>query len=233
MHVAHARYLNADSDDALIAKFAPVIERTARRLVARTGAHAAYDDLWSAGAMGLLDAAGKFSEERNVRFESFVEHRIRGAMLDELRRLDHLPRRLRADVGRVARGRATLAQRLGRPPHAHEVANELNITYRDPRRPRGHRQPACFPRGRAVAADLRDESDETTAHNEIRAMLTAAVSQLPDRLQTLLSLYYVEDLTYREIAELLAVSQPRVCQLHSDALQRLRQLLAAGQGGHL
>lgn len=231
MHVAHARYRNADSDDALIAKFAPVIERTARRLVARTGAHDAYDDLWSAGAMGLLDAAGRFSEERHVRFESFVEHRIRGAMLDELRRLDHLPRRLRADVGRIARSRAALTRKLGRAPREDEIASDLDISVESVSELEAIASPPL-----PLEADLLRQSveagpDEATARNEIRAKLTNAVSQLPERLQTLLSLYYVEDLSYREIADLLGVSQPRICQLHGEALQQLRRLLAPAGGG--
>src|SRR5262249_2847094 len=87
-----------DESSALIARHAPLIDRVARRVAARAGMPELADELWSAGAMGLLDAARRFAPGREVRFETFAEHRIRGAMLDELRRLDHLPRRLRARV---------------------------------------------------------------------------------------------------------------------------------------
>src|SRR5512134_1528442 len=124
---AYARYgaPSADPDRELLARHAALLERCARRLAARTGGAVQPDDLWSAGALGLLEAARRFDAARDVRFETFAEHRIRGAMLDEMRRMDHLPRRLRAETERVDRERARLAQQLGREPGADELAEAL------------------------------------------------------------------------------------------------------------
>ena len=98
MHRALATYASGGGNEAdeLIQRYSALIDRVARRIAMRTGLQSAFDDLWSAGALGLLEAARRFDGGRGVTFETFVEHRIRGAMLDELRRMDHLPRRLRS-----------------------------------------------------------------------------------------------------------------------------------------
>lgn len=198
------------------------MDRCARRLAARTGGAVHADDLWSAGALGLLEAARRFDAIQEVPFEAFAEHRIRGAMLDELRRMDHLPRRLRDDADRVERGRAALAQRLGRDPGMDELAAELDVPAEDVAELLQLVQPAV-PVDDALlpAADLAP-ADAALERGERQRALAKAIAELPERLQILLALYYDEGLTYREIAKLMTVSEPRVCQLHSDAVKRLR-----------
>ena len=131
MHRAHALYRQeADQEtgqEALIQLHAPLIDRMARRIAGRLGSFSVVDDLWSAGALGLLDAAKLFDESLGASFETFAQHRIRGAMLDELRRLDHLPRRLRAEAAGVARAREALSKELQRPATDDEVATRLGI----------------------------------------------------------------------------------------------------------
>src|ERR1044071_2477256 len=123
MHRAPATYAAKSSDaDELIQRYGSLIDRVARRIVMRTGLGSAFDDLWSAGALGLLEAAG-----RGVTFETFVEHRIRGAMLDELRRMDHLPRRLRSRTDDVQKARQKLSGQLGREASVDELAAELKM----------------------------------------------------------------------------------------------------------
>ncbi len=100
---------------------------SARRIAARTGLRSAFDDLWSAGALGLLEAAPRFDAARGVSFETFVEHRIRGAMLDELRKMDHLPRRLRSRTDDVQKVKQKLAGQLGREATTEEVAQAMNV----------------------------------------------------------------------------------------------------------
>src|SRR5688500_10775573 len=96
MHRAIANYATGSQDEGqVIRKYSGIIDRLARRFVMRTGLSSAYDDLWSAGALGLVEAVRRFDGSKGASFETFAEHRVRGAMLDELRRLDHLPRRLR------------------------------------------------------------------------------------------------------------------------------------------
>src|SRR3954470_7119428 len=130
MHRALASYSSGAGGteaDELIGKYSSVIDRIVRRIVMRTGLHSALDDLWSAGALGLLEAAGRFDAARGVTFETFVEHRIRGAMMDELRRMDHLPRRLRSRTDDVQKARHKLSAELGRTASSEEVAGEMKI----------------------------------------------------------------------------------------------------------
>ena len=125
---ALATYASSTTDaDDLIQRYAPLIDRVARRIAARTGLRSAFDDLWSAGALGLLEAAPRFDAARGVSFETFVEHRIRGAMLDELRKMDHLPRRLRSRTDDVQKVKQKLATQLGREATTEEVAQAMNI----------------------------------------------------------------------------------------------------------
>ena len=125
---ALATYASSTSEaDDLIQRYAPLIDRIARRIAIRTGLRSAFDDLWSSGALGLREAAPRFDVSRGVTFETFVEHRIRGAMLDELRKMDHLPRRLRSRTDDVQKVRQKLAAQLGRDATTEEVAQAMNL----------------------------------------------------------------------------------------------------------
>lgn len=226
MHRAHARYGQADGERELIQRHAPLLDRIARRLAGRTGHAVVPEDLWSAGALGLIDAVRRFDPARDVRFETFAEHRIRGAMIDEMRRMDHLPRRLRSAVDGVERARAALGHALGREPSADEIADKLGSQIEDVAELL-HLLQAPVPVAEELSATEEVPADEALAHGEDRRALAGAIAALPERLQTLLALSYDEGLTYREIAKILGVSEPRVCQLHGDAVRRLREALAA------
>jgi len=222
MHRAYAQYDRSRTPDAqLIARHGALIERCARRLSARSGHTVAAEDLWSAGAMGLLEAAQRFDAARDVRFESFAEHRIRGAMLDEMRRMDHLPRRLRSDVERVEAARTRLAQQLGRDPETDEVAAALRLDPQDVAELLQLLSPH-LPIDEETALSREARLDEALEKEQLKRLLAREVARLPERLQVLLALYYDEELTYREIARVLGVSEPRVCQLHGEAMKRLR-----------
>jgi RNA polymerase sigma factor for flagellar operon FliA len=226
---ALATYASATTDaDELIQRYAPLIDRAARRIAIRTGLKSAYDDMWSAGALGLLEAAPRYDAARGVSFETFVEHRIRGAMLDELRRMDHLPRRLRSRTDDVQKVKQSLAGKLGRDATTEEVAQAMNIdmeelsgleTLLEPHVP--------LDKAAHVLAAGGDGPTSNPVEDQIeRAQMVKALAEgfktLPERLQTVMGLHYVEGLTYREIAKILDVSEPRVCQLHADGLKRLR-----------
>ena len=218
---AHARYAaEADSDTALIARHAELIDRAARRLASRTAGAVSADDLWSAGALGLIDAARKFDAKRDVRFETYAEHRIRGAMLDEMRRMDHLPRRLRDQAERVERARARLGQKLQREPTAEELTEDLGMDSEELAALQGVTEPHSFLLDHLEAPAV--PSDEQVERREAAWALATAVEALSERQQLVLSLHYVEGLTYREIAKILDVSEPRVCQIHGEALAKLR-----------
>ncbi|MEW5738143.1 MAG: sigma-70 family RNA polymerase sigma factor [Myxococcota bacterium] len=228
MHRAEARYSLPTSDSELLRRYGVLIDRVGRRLAARLGLPHLAEELWSVGAMGLLEAARRFDSSRSVRFETFAEHRIRGAMLDEVRKMDHLPRRLRADTEKVEKGRTALGKQLGREPTGEELAAHLKLSVDELAELEQLRQP-LLPLVGALAVPSGEESaEERVERGRVVQRLTQAISGLGERLQLLLSLYYVEELTFREIAGLLQVSEARVCQLHGDAVKRLRELLADG-----
>jgi len=224
MHRAHARYCEVESDSALIARHSALIDRAARKIAARTAGLLSAEDLWSAGALGLVDAARRFDASRDVRFETFAEHRIRGAMLDEMRRLDHLPRRLRNQTEQLERTRARLGQVLQREPSSEELAAELGIDLEALDALLALSQPHTGLLDVLQAPDA--PADEVVERGELARALAEGVANLPERLQLILSLHYVEGLTYREIAKVLEVSEPRVCQLHGEAMATLRSRLA-------
>jgi RNA polymerase sigma factor for flagellar operon FliA len=228
---ALATYASTTTEaDDLVQRYGPLIDRSARRIAIRTGLKSAFDDLWSAGALGLLEAAPRYDATRGVTFETFVEHRIRGAMLDELRRMDHLPRRLRSRTDDVQKVKQTLASKLGREATTEEVAVAMKVDIEELSGLEALMEPHV-PLDKAAHVLASDQGDGPVGDNPVEAKiardqmakaLAEGFKKLPERLQTVLGLHYVEGLTYREIAKMLDVSEPRVCQLHADGLKKLR-----------
>jgi RNA polymerase sigma factor for flagellar operon FliA len=231
MHRALATYASGSGTEAddLIQRYSSLIDRVARRIAMRTGLQSAFDDLWSAGALGLLEAARRYDASRGVTFETFVEHRIRGAMLDELRRMDHLPRRLRSRTDDLQKAKKKLQGQLGREASVDELAGELNMEMEEVAGIEALMEPHLS-LDRAGAAPLADETpgiEDRLSRTQMAEALAREISNLPERLQTVLGLHYLEGLTYREIAKILDVSEPRVCQLHADGLKKLRAALGS------
>ena len=225
--------------DRLIAKHMDVARRIALRVARRVPDWLSVDDLIAAGMIGLAEAADRYDTTRQEPFIAFAEKRIRGAVLDELRRGDIMPRRVRNTARTIGTAIRQLEQRLGRPPEDEEVAAELGVNVNQYReelsvlthvaivdletpetQPNVHRAPDdCSPALRAERA-------------EILRMVREALEFLPERDALILSLYYNEEFTYSEIGELLGVSESRVCQLHSRAITRLRaQIENPGERG--
>jgi RNA polymerase sigma factor FliA len=234
---ALATYASATSEaDDLVQRYSLLIDRIARRIAIRTGLQSAFDDLWSAGALGLLEAAPRFDAARGVSFETFVEHRIRGAMLDELRRMDHLPRRLRSRADDLQKAKHKLSNELGRTASHEEVASEMKVDIEELSGIEALLEPHV-PLDKAAYA-ITDDADgaggnpieDKIARAQMAAALAANFKTLPERLQTILGLHYIEGLTYREIAQMMDVSEPRICQLHADGLKRLRAALSDMDG---
>lgn len=217
------------TDDEVVRTWAHLIDRVARRISARTANTVQPGDLWSVGALGLLDAYHRYDATRAVKFESFAEHRIRGAMIDELREMDHLPRRMRADADKVRKARAHLSNTLGREPSTDELAQHLGMPLEDVETLEALAQPAAPLVPELQIPSLDSLQDERIDHSERVSRLTRAIEQLNVRLQTVLSLHYVEGFTYKEIAGALQVSEARVCQLHSEAVKKLKQVLLSAE----
>jgi RNA polymerase sigma factor for flagellar operon FliA len=232
MHRAASSYTATQSgapltDDEIVRTYAELVDRAARRISARTGNTVMPGDLWSAGALGLLDAYRRFDPARGAKFESFADHRIRGAMMDELREMDHLPRRLRAETDRLRRARQALGNTLSREPTLEELADHLRMPIEDVEALETLSRPSV-----ALPAELELPSldllqDDQLDHAARVQRVTEAIATLPPRLQLVLSLHYVEGLTYKEIALALEVSEARVCQIHGEAVKKLRGAVAA------
>lgn len=230
-HRALSRYAPGDDGSALVRQHHALIDKCARQLAAKSGQWDNFDDFWTAGALGLVDAWNRFRPDEDVRFETFAEHRVRGAMLDELRRIDHLPRRLRTKASAVEKERKRLVEQLQREPTANEIALKMKLPVEEVDSILSVAQ-AHLPveSGREDAAVdpamVQQPQAETVLARKDRARdLAGAIAALPERLQLVLALKYDEGFTYREIGEILEVSEPRVSQLHSEALVKLRSIL--------
>ncbi|MBL8912837.1 MAG: sigma-70 family RNA polymerase sigma factor [Archangium sp.] len=229
MHRAALSYASSPlprlTDDQVVRTWAHLIDRCARRISARTANTVQAGDLWSVGALGLLDAYHRFDAGREVKFESFAEHRIRGAMIDELREMDHLPRRLRADADKLKKARVALGNTLGREPTNLELAQHLGMEVEDVDTLEAVAQPASQLNPDISIPSLDSLQDERIDHADRVRRMTNAIGTLNVRLQTVLSLHYVEGFTYKEIAGAMQISEARVCQLHGEAVKKLRALL--------
>ncbi|MBE2252116.1 MAG: FliA/WhiG family RNA polymerase sigma factor [Myxococcus sp.] len=236
MHRAAIRYETTQqapplNENEVVQRYAFLIDRVARRISARTANAVQPGDLWSVGALGLLDAWRRYDADRAVKFESFAEHRIRGAMIDELREMDHLPRRLRADTDKVRKARQALGVTLGREPTQEELADKLGVSIEEVDNLESLSQPVVPLTPELPLASLDARQDERLDQAQVVRGLTEAISKLPPRLSLLLSLHYVEGLTYKEIAQALEVSEARVCQLHGDAVKKLREAMTQRDEG--
>jgi RNA polymerase sigma factor FliA len=231
MHRAIATYVSTvpelSDEAALLEKYQGLVERVARRLVWRTGMQSAYDDLWSAGALALLEAGHRYDPTKGASFATFAEHRVRGAMLDELRSMDHLPRRLRNRTDDMAKAKRKLEEELGREATVDEIAKELDLEVDEVAGIAALMEPHLPLDSVLHRVSSLDDSNASLERAETVKRLTRALEALPERLRMVLALHYDEDLTYREIAKLMQVSEPRVCQLHGDALKKLRELMGS------
>ncbi len=231
MHWALKSYSASTRSDeeALLVRHGPMLDRHARRLATRTGMLSYVDDFWSAGALGLIEASRRYDASTGFTFETFVEHRVRGAMLDELRRHDHLPRRLRKQTDDVVKSRRALESRLGRECTVEELSAATGLDPAELSELDQLAQPLVPFDLDLDPVDAAETTDQTVDSTRRRGRLVDALGTLSERLQLVMSLIYAEGLTYKEVAELLKVSEPRVCQLHKDAIGKLRAVLSPAE----
>lgn len=226
--------------DQLAKHYAPLVKHIAYHLMAKLPASVQVEDIIQNGMLGLLDAMSRYEEGLGAQFETYAVQRIRGAMLDGLRENDWLPRSLRRDMRRIETAIHTLEQQKGRQPTEGELAESLGMPLPE------YQKMLQEARGYQLVyfEDFTDGDDddyldrhsvgtedldplERLLDKNMRDVLVRAIGDLPDREKTVMGLYYEEDLNLREIGEILGVSESRVCQLHSQAIARLRSRIAA------
>ncbi|ULA63136.1 MAG: RNA polymerase sigma factor FliA [Nitrospira sp.] len=242
VHRAHqAIPSGAAHREQLIKEFAHVIRAMAHRLAFRLPAYLDAEDLISVGTIGLMDAMEKYDPNREAKFKTYAEFRIRGAMLDEIRSMDWIPRSVHERIGLLQKTHITLLNRLGRPPLDEEVASELKMPLDELddfiSRARGAVMISIDdlglqePDGHKVVKMLADTHHpdplSSLVNEREREAIGEAIQGLPEKERLVLTLYYYEELTMKEIGELLKVTESRVCQIHTKAILRLKAFLHA------
>jgi len=232
MYTAQGRLDNS----ATLKQYSPLVRRLAHQMIAKLPANVEIDDLIQAGMIGLNDALGRFDTAQGVMFETFATQRIRGAMLDELRSGDWMSRGNRKQQRQIEAAVHKLEQQFGRAPAESEIAESMGLSLTD------YQELLGKVRGTQLVylEDLSgggggddDYLDRHVADEEVnplavlqdrrmREALVEAIKLLPEREQFVMSMYYEHDMNLKEIAAVLAVTESRVCQLHSQSIARLR-----------
>lgn len=223
---------DAIPDDDLVMRHADLVKRIAQHLIARLPSSVDIDDLMQSGMVGLLEAAGNFDPSRGASFETYAGIRIRGSMLDDIRKHDWTPRSVHHKYRQVAEAIRAVEAEMGRPAKSEEIANRLDISVDE-----YHKVLADSASSRLFSLD--ETLDEPSLHrvppksetatpeqelykSQFRGRLAAEIEELPERERLVLSLYYERELNLKEIGKVLDVSESRVCQIHGQAMLRLR-----------
>lgn len=224
--------------EQLIMQYAPLVRYVAGRVGVGLPANVEQGDLVSYGVFGLIDAIEKYDPERAIKFETYAINRIRGAIIDELRSIDWIPRSVRTKARDVERAISILETRLQRTPTEHEIAAELNLGVAELRAvfsqvsyvhvaaldevlggsERGDRATL----GESLPDERTEGPGEAFDDEEMKLLLARAIHTLPEREQIVVTLYYYEGLTLAEIGLVLSVTESRVCQLHTKAMMQMR-----------
>ncbi|NOX67772.1 MAG: RNA polymerase sigma factor FliA [Gammaproteobacteria bacterium] len=224
--------VNYESNDELVTRNIGLVKRIAYHLIARLPANIELNDLMQTGMIGLLEAANNFDSSRGASFETYAGIRIRGAMLDEVRKHDWTPRSVHQKHRQVAEMVRTIEVETGRVAEGHEVAARLGLSlqeYHDILRDTAGCRLFSLDEtlddpgyGRELPTSDLDTPDQAFDQDELRTEVADAIRKLPEREQMVMSLYYERELNLKEIGEILGVSESRVCQIHGQALIRVR-----------
>lgn len=229
--------------DRLILHYAPLVKYVAGRVAVGLPQNVEQSDLVSYGIFGLIDAIDKFDPERGFKFETYAISRIKGAILDELRSIDWVPRSVRAKARGIEKAYAKLEGELHRTPTDEELAHELEfsddqlqatlaqisfvgLVALDEMLSVGGERGDGITLGDTIA-DARQGPVAAFEVEEMRELLAQAINRMPEREKTVVTLYYYEGLTLAEIGEILGVTESRVCQIHTKAVLQLRSRMAA------
>ncbi|MBN2233021.1 MAG: FliA/WhiG family RNA polymerase sigma factor [Deltaproteobacteria bacterium] len=229
--------MREQGSEAMVVEYLPLIQRVAQRIASRLPDNVDLNDLINSGVIGLIDAISKFDPSRGIKFKTYAEIRVRGAILDELRTQDWASRSLRSDNNLLENTYNYLEHKFGRPAEDEEVAEALGVSleefYKLLAKAKGisliNFEDLHFENGEELRdpyeyVRLLDSEDPfgLFKDKEMRSMLVEAIDQLPERERLVLSLYYFEDLNLKEIGLIMGVSESRVCQLRTKAIIHLK-----------
>ena len=238
--LAARAYQAATGEDALIEQHLPLAKTTVDRMRIYLPATLEMEDLYSVAATGLMTAAKKFDPARNVSFPAFAALHIRGAVHDELRRMDWMPRSIRDKAKQFRESISALEQKLGRPPREDEVCAELSLTAEEHEALLDEIKPASFVPldGEAYSEDsdsislhdmISDDAQPTASDElekkDLAEVIVARLMQLPDMQKKVLAMYYFEEMRLSEIAAAFGVTEGRISQIHTQAVQSLRAFI--------
>ncbi len=222
--------------DQIVLDHLALVKAIAIRVHENLPVHVDLDDLVHAGVLGLFDAVEKFDASKNVAFQSYAKHRIKGAILDSLRQLDWASRDMRRRQKQIEAVTRALSMKLGRTPNEAEVAAEMGVGVERWRRMLSEMRTVGLVSASAHSEDDRDhlqefaagpdsQPDRMCSHEQLRVTLARAIKTLPERYQKVVFLYYSNEMTMREIGELLGVNESRISQIHKTALKKMATAL--------
>jgi RNA polymerase sigma factor for flagellar operon FliA len=233
--------------DRLVEQYAPLVKYVAGKVAANLPSSVEYDDLVGYGVFGLFDAIDKFDPEKHVKFKTYAVTRIRGAMYDHLREMDWVPRSVRQKAKEIEQAVMMLEAKLGRPASDAEIAASMNLredefshlmskisstailSLNDIWNCGSDSERICI--GESIESPRGQNPDSSVEKEEVRRVIVQAINELPEKEKKVLVLYYYENLTLREIGEILDVTESRISQLHTKAIIRLRAKLTSRRKG--
>lgn len=238
----YSRTKSAETREKIIIEYAPLVKVVAGRLSMYLGHNVEYDDLVGYGVFGLIDAIDKFDLLKEVKFETYASLRIRGAILDQIRKMDWIPRTIRQKQKRIDAAMKEIEAQMGRPASDEEIAKKLEISADEYWEWQSQMKISnvvslneFVEQGTEVPFDKHyntqiDKPDEVLEKEELKEMLQEALLLLTEKEKKVILLYYYEDLTLKEISNILEVSESRISQLHTRALQKMQAKMGKYMG---
>jgi len=234
------------TESALVEQYLPLVSSIVARLAMTLPDHVDQDDLYSVGLIGLLQALRNYDPGCGTSFETYARVRIRGAMLDELRRMDWVPRTIHEKARRVKAVMLELEQKLGRAPGEAQMAKAMNLSVKEYGELLDEIRPAAFvcldsvgssedgdggTLSEVIADTSEDSPVEQVSQRELKQVIFARLKELPEMQRKVLALYYIEDMHLREIAEVFGLTESRICQIHAQAIVSIRAYVQRFEAG--
>jgi RNA polymerase sigma factor for flagellar operon FliA len=235
-----------DTENALVQRYLPLVSAVVNRLAMTLPEHVDHDDLYSVGLIGLLQALRNYNPACGTSFETYARVRVRGAMLDELRRMDWVPRTVHEKARRIKEVLGGLEQKLGKTPTETQMAKAMGISLAEYEDLLDEVRPAAFvcldavnsaeegdsgPLYEVIADQAHEGPVDKVSNNELKQVIFERLKELPEMQRKVLALYYLEDMHLREIAEVFGLTESRICQIHAQAILSIRSYLQRFEAG--